>query len=101
VTIIYNHPSKHPFPFNFLHQGVVWSEKLSYSSHFFANQLPKDSDFIHAKLLATDKGTIIGSHNYVRAGVRFGTAEIALLSTNRHFGDDAIKQLVKITFSIE
>ena len=96
VMIIYNHPSKHLFPFNFLHQGVVWSEMLARPPHLFANQLSKKHNFMHAKLLVTDQGTIIGSHNYVRAGVTFGTAEIALFSTDRQFGSNAMRQLVDL-----
>ena len=37
---------------------------------------------LHAKLLATDQGVMIGSHNYVKFGVSVGTAEITLKSSD-------------------
>ncbi len=91
VTITYNHPSKHSFPLNILHHGVVWGEKRRRHPRFFAHQLSKKHSYIHAKLLVTDQGTIIGSHNYIRAGVAFGTAEIALFNTQKQFGESALE----------
>lgn len=89
VQILYNHPDKHTKPFNLLHRGVIWVEKRNKPRDFFSQQLPKGHDFLHAKLLTTDKGTIVGSHNYVHVGVKFGTAEIALMSSEPKFGEQA------------
>lgn len=93
VTIVYNHPAQHYVPFNFLHHGVVWKEKRLHPSHLFTRQLSRTHNYLHAKLLATDQGTLIGSHNYVRAGVAFGTAELALLSRDSDFATEAIRTL--------
>ncbi len=87
VTILYNHPSKHPFPL--LHHLSIRAEKLRTPGVLFLSQLPKSHDFLHAKVLTTDKGTMIGSHNYVRAGVMFGTAEMTMLSRDPQVGDMA------------
>ena len=38
---------------------------------------------LHAKVLVSERCAIIGSHNYVWQGVRFGTAEIAFITTNQ------------------
>jgi hypothetical protein len=45
------------------------------------------------KLIACDKGFMIGSHNYVRAGVSLGTAEIALKSPDALLAREAVKTL--------
>lgn len=95
VRLIHNHPSKHPFPMNLLHTAVKYFEKGRNPSVLFKYELSKDHDYLHAKLLATEQACMIGSHNYVQAGVRFGTAEIALLSTNSDFAKQAVKALEK------
>lgn len=80
VRIIYNHPYKHAgLQHKILQSMVRERERLRMPRSFFQHQLPVNSPFIHAKLLATEQGAIIGSHNYVKAGVQFGTAELALL----------------------
>lgn len=91
VQIVYNHPSKHPMPLNLLHHAVLLTEKHRKQRGLFDYQLPRKHDFLHAKVLVTDQGCMIGSHNYVRAGVKFGTAEVALLSHDRQFGDKLIE----------
>jgi cardiolipin synthase A/B len=93
VQIIYNHPDKHPFPLNLLHHSVVLGEKRQRPAHFFTRQLPKPTPYLHAKLLIADQTTMLGSHNYVQAGVTFGTAEIALLSTDPAFTAQALATL--------
>jgi hypothetical protein len=55
--------------------------------------LPKTGPGLHAKLIATEKGAIIGSHNYVRTGVQLGTAEIALMRYDTVFARNAIAAL--------
>jgi phosphatidylserine/phosphatidylglycerophosphate/cardiolipin synthase-like enzyme len=96
VTIIYNHPDKHVFPHNLLHHSVVQFEKTKHPAYLFVGQLSKKHHYLHAKLLATDQGTIIGSHNYVKAGVAFGTAEIALVSTDPTFSKEAVDTFEKL-----
>lgn len=91
VRLIYNHPSKHTFPFNVLQTAVKYFEKRKNQASLFSYELPKNNDFLHAKLLATDQACIVGSHNYVQAGVSFGTAEIAVMSTDVNFAAQAIK----------
>ncbi len=91
VSIVFNHPAKHPFPLNILHFSVTQFEKIGRPPELFTRQLSRQDHYIHAKLLATDKGTVIGSHNYVKAGVTFGTAEIALYNRDSTFADTAIQ----------
>jgi phosphatidylserine/phosphatidylglycerophosphate/cardiolipin synthase-like enzyme len=93
VRIVYNHPSAHPFPHNLLHGAVVRNERKRLPPQLFRDELPKGHPYIHAKLLATDAGVLVGSHNYVLAGVHFGTAEIALLRRDPQFAREAITKL--------
>jgi cardiolipin synthase A/B len=86
VEIIYNHPSKHHFPNNLLHYAVEGVSRLRFPERFFVHVLGGQQNFLHAKLLSTEHATIIGSHNYVGAGVRLGTAELALVCREPEFG---------------
>lgn len=95
VQVIYGHPSK---------QGLVGSagqrlnmlrERLRVPPELFKRRLPKDAAGLHAKLIATEKGAVVGSHNYVRAGVTFGTAEIALLRHDAAFAQQALAALYR------
>ena len=77
VKLIYNHASKQGL-FRPAHELVELRERLRRPRALFAHQLPASSERLHYKLIATEAGALIGSHNYVPQGVRLGTAEIAL-----------------------
>lgn len=97
VTIVYNHPDKDNWPFNLVHRMVVRFERLRNPGSFFVHELPIGTPFLHAKILATESAGMIGSHNYVRAGVNWGTAEIAMLRHDAEFGThlrDKIESLI-------
>lgn len=96
VTVIYNHPSKFPRPQNLLHHAVVVRERLRTPPILFKQQLPTDRHYLHAKIIATESAAIIGSHNYVMAGVNFGTAEIALLRRDPAFARDTMQFVHKL-----
>ncbi len=93
VTIVYNNPDKDLWPFTLVHRAVVRLERLRRPYDFFHRELPKGTDFLHAKLIATESAAMIGSHNYVRAGVNFGTAEIALLRHDPDFAKAAVSKI--------
>lgn len=95
VTVYYNHPSQHRRPHNVLHHMVVLQEKTRHPKVMFQDQLQKDSPFLHAKLLASEQGAMIGSHNYVSIGVKFGTAEIALRRNDPEFSLKAVEAFTK------
>jgi len=95
VNIITNHPSAHSLPFNVLMRATKFHEKQRMPKHFFEDSLPKGHSYLHAKLLATDAGTLIGSHNYVAYGVQAGTAEIAILVNDPAFRTEAVQALNK------
>jgi hypothetical protein len=77
----------------------MFRESLRVPKGFFTEMLPRGGDTLHAKLLITDTGTMIGSHNYVAAGVLLGTAEIALLSRDKDFAKQALKTLKRAGIS--
>lgn len=89
IELIYNNPGERKWPGNWAHQLLTAAERLIRPGALFVHELPPSHPYIHAKLLVTEKATMLGSHNYVEAGVRFGTAEIALLSQDRTFAANA------------
>lgn len=86
VQIVYAHPSKHGMVGGLLQHGNELRERLRVPAELFRDRLPKTGPGIHAKIIATEKGGIIGSNNYVYAGVLFGTAEMAVLRHDPAFG---------------
>lgn len=95
VMIIFNHPSKHGIAHGLVQYLVLCFEKLRNPPASFSGQLSKQSPKLHAKLLASEQAAMIGSHNYVPAGVKWGTAEIALLRRDPKFAQAAIQALQK------
>jgi len=90
VEIIFSHPSMHGRIGAVAHRANMLRERWRVPANFFGSMIAKQSTMLHAKLLATDAGTMIGSHNYVRAGVVLGTAEIAWLSHDPDFTSEAL-----------
>ena len=90
VEILYNHPSQHTLPHNALHHYVVGAERMRLPKSFFVQSLRPHRPFLHAKLIATEQGAMMGSHNFVTAGIKLGTAEIALLERDPEFGRRAV-----------
>jgi phosphatidylserine/phosphatidylglycerophosphate/cardiolipin synthase-like enzyme len=84
VKIYFSHPSVHG-PLSFVHQLYNWREQLGLPSSFFDHQLAKSVPKLHSKVLISESAAMIGSHNYVRDGVNYGTAEIALLNYDPEF----------------
>lgn len=96
VQIYFSHPTVHG-KLALLHYGYNLFERLRVPAVLFQNRLPKTIPKLHAKALVTESAALIGSHNYVSAGVKFGTAEIALLNHDPTFRQQLeahIQQLV-------
>lgn len=91
---IFNHYSAHSHLHAYLQHAVTKRERLRMPASFFLGELQRGDTYLHAKILATDKEAIIGSHNYVTAGVNFGTAEIALHNKNSDFSKAAAQVIV-------
>ena len=93
VEVIYAHPSVQGH-FGGLGQWVsILRERTRVPAELFQKMIPKSGNPLHAKLVATDKGAIIGSHNYVKAGVLLGTCEIALIRHDADFSKQAVAAL--------
>lgn len=93
VTLYYNHPRYHAPHMKPVHRTVIQLEKMRRPRELFMYQLPKDMRRLHAKVLASERGAIIGSHNYVTHGVNFGTAEIAILRNDPVFAIETLAAL--------
>lgn len=93
VTIAYADPAKQGKIGGTGQRISILRERIRVPAELFKLRLPKDGPLLHAKLLATDAGTMIGSHNYVQAGVLLGTAEIALISSDTAFHNAAVAAL--------
>ena len=91
VTILFNHPSQHSFPNSLIHRLVMQKQSWLSPSNLKLIKLPRTEHYMHAKLIATEKSAIMGSHNYIVAGVNFGTSEIAIFNNSPDFAIRAIK----------
>ncbi|HVQ43608.1 MAG TPA: phospholipase D-like domain-containing protein [Candidatus Saccharimonadia bacterium] len=93
VKILFNDPGKHAWPHNLAHRGVMTAGRLRLPPSFFEHVVGREQAFLHAKLLASERAAMIGSHNYVPAGVRLGTAEMALEVAGPEFADRAVAKI--------
>jgi phosphatidylserine/phosphatidylglycerophosphate/cardiolipin synthase-like enzyme len=102
IRVFYNHPSQFDLPHNLLHYSVVGKAKLSLPKKFFADA--QRATYIHAKVVVSEIAAIIGSHNQVSIGVKLGTAELDLYSSDPAFGrrilDTLDRQIVEKSKSI-
>jgi cardiolipin synthase len=96
LDIIYSHPNHHGLIGGSGQKVSIAREKSRLPADMFKHMLGPDLPMIHAKVIACDQGLLIGSHNYVRAGVRLGTAEIALQSTSTPLAHHATTRLQSI-----
>jgi len=94
ITYYYSHYSMHGPIESTLHRVAQWRERRRLPLALFERRLPI-GQHLHAKILATEKGTLIGSHNYGDFGVHVGTAEIALKRTDVAFGKKAVEFIEK------
>jgi phosphatidylserine/phosphatidylglycerophosphate/cardiolipin synthase-like enzyme len=96
VVLYYNHPVHHAVHMRPLQRAVILAEKTRQPRELFAYQLPKPLPRMHAKLIASEQGAMLGSHNYVTHGVNFGTAEIAIRRYDPAFAHDALRALQQL-----
>ncbi|HSW79606.1 MAG TPA: phospholipase D-like domain-containing protein [Candidatus Saccharimonadales bacterium] len=75
------------------HYSVELGSKLKYPKDLFKHPMPTDKPKLHAKLIATEQGIMIGSHNYATQGVSFGTAESSLLIRRPAIEKEALDKL--------
>lgn len=93
VDLYFNDPAKQDGPTRGAHALHALLGKQLHSKSLHIHTLAADTPHLHLKLIATEQGAIVGSHNYVNAGVRFGTAEIALLRLDQGFSEQLIAKV--------
>jgi len=87
IQIDFSHPHTHNSAAAVHHMHQLAQRARGLPRNFFAGRLDKHVPKLHAKVLATEQGAMLGSHNYVVQGVQFGTAEIALQSFDPIFSN--------------
>lgn len=95
VIPVFNHYSAHSPLHTHLQHAVTARERLRMPRSFFETELAKGQTYLHAKVLATEKEAMVGSHNYVPSGVNFGTAEIAMHSKDPAFAQAGARLLLQ------
>lgn len=90
VTVIYAHPSMQGWFGGLGQRASILLEKTRTPATLFKNGLAAEYP-LHAKLLVTEQAAMVGSHNYVNAGVRLGTAEIALVTHDAELRKQALQ----------
>jgi phosphatidylserine/phosphatidylglycerophosphate/cardiolipin synthase-like enzyme len=93
VEVIFAHPKHHGIIGGLGQQVSILRERTRVPKILFEHALSRKDPMLHAKLIASDAGFMIGSHNYVRAGVILGTAEIALKSADEKLAREAVQTL--------
>lgn len=93
VEVVFSHPHHHGLIGGLGQHYSLLREKSRLPKALFKHALSKRDPFVHAKLIACDKGVMLGSHNYVQAGVLLGTAEIALRSADTKLAKEAVMTL--------
>jgi phosphatidylserine/phosphatidylglycerophosphate/cardiolipin synthase-like enzyme len=96
VQIVYGHPAGQGPIGSLIQQASAARERLRVPGELFRDRLPKAGPGIHAKIIATEKGAIIGSNNYVYAGVLFGTAEMAVLRHDAAFSASMVNVVERL-----
>lgn len=86
VQILFSHPKAHTDAAVLHHIHQLAQRSRGLPKNLFAGRLDKQAPKLHAKVLISEKTALVGSHNYVPQGVHFGTAELALKSTDPTFG---------------
>jgi phosphatidylserine/phosphatidylglycerophosphate/cardiolipin synthase-like enzyme len=92
VRIIYAHPSEHGQT-ALGHWLYNTRERMRLPAALYADGRKHGTRYLHAKVIATEQGAMVGSHNYVTQGVNLGTAEIALLSLDPDFSRDVVQKM--------
>lgn len=98
VTILYNGPKAHDQALGQYLYNL--RERSRLPADFFKLQLPDGTPKLHAKLIATEHGAMLGSHNFINIGVNLGTAEIVLRVDDPAFAEAAIAKINSLTNGI-
>jgi phosphatidylserine/phosphatidylglycerophosphate/cardiolipin synthase-like enzyme len=85
VQLLYSDPTKWGTIAGAMQRYVLAKQRQRAPELFNAGKLPTDAPDLHAKVLATEQGAMVGTHNLSDAGVTFGTPEVALFRESEEF----------------
>jgi phosphatidylserine/phosphatidylglycerophosphate/cardiolipin synthase-like enzyme len=85
VRLAYNNPTKWGKIAGTMQRYVLAKQRRRAPEIFDNGKLPANAPDLHAKILATEQGAMVGTHNLSDAGVAFGTPEIALFRESEEF----------------
>jgi cardiolipin synthase len=96
VTIVYNHPDNYYLQIDhLLRHGIMLAERLQNPPAFFQHAVRREDGYLHAKLIASESGAMVGSHNYLTAGVNLGTAELSMRVMDPQFSLEAVLTVLR------
>jgi phosphatidylserine/phosphatidylglycerophosphate/cardiolipin synthase-like enzyme len=93
VASYYNNPHMHAGNERWLHYSILFYDKIRHPKAIFGHEISRYDTRLHAKLLASENGMIIGSQNYVVYSVLAGTGEIAIVTTDSEATSQATAKL--------
>jgi len=82
VRLYYNNVFNRYLPLSLIHFARYCYFKFNSTPSSLLSRRINRQKFLHAKILITDDQLLYGSHNFVKAGVKYGTAEIAIQTKN-------------------
>ena len=85
VQLAYNDPTYWGAVGGIMQRRVLAKQQRRAPELFAAGKLSEASRPLHAKVLASERGAMVGSHNLSEAGIKFGTSEIALFRDSPAF----------------
>ncbi len=94
VRVLFNNGRKLMPIERFSSWPALLRERSRLPADFFAGELPRNQPFLHAKVLASETELLVGSHNYIEAGVRLGTAEFTLYAHDAELSRTVARQTI-------
>lgn len=88
IMLYYSHPAAHGGS-AFVQTIYNQLQRLRFPKQLLSGRLKRQAPVLHAKMLCSEQSAMIGSHNYVWQGVKFGTTEIAFVTQS----PEIIKQI--------
>lgn len=76
-------------------QSALRYERLRRPEALFRYQLDRTQPFLHAKVLASEREAVLGSHNYAPIGVALGTTELSVHALNPQFAAQLASHIVR------
>lgn len=101
VKPFHNHPSKYNLALNMHERLAQLRLSASLPKDFFNARLPRHAEVLHSKAIASENAAIVGTHNFVDLGVKYGTPEISLTREDPIFARAVGSLLARQAYGIE